>query len=67
MVTVTIDEKYCKGCLLCVDACKSKVLIKSDKINEMGAYIPEVTQEKCTKCRLCELRCPDFAVLVEED
>ncbi|MFR1131368.1 MAG: 4Fe-4S binding protein [Enterocloster bolteae] len=34
-------------------------------MNENGYPYP-ARQEDCIGCRLCELRCPDFAVKVEE-
>jgi 2-oxoglutarate ferredoxin oxidoreductase subunit delta len=45
-----------------VDFCPKKVL----RTNEKG--YPEAKDEiKCTKCKLCELRCPDFAIEIKEE
>lgn len=51
-----VKKEWCKGCSICVEFCPKKVLaIKDEKV--------EITDiEKCIKCGLCELRCPDFAI-----
>lgn len=51
-----INIKWCKGCGICVKYCPKKVLeIKDNKV-----HIKD--EEKCIKCGLCELRCPDYAI-----
>lgn len=56
---IKIYEKMCKGCEICVAFCPVKIL-------EMDGLIAVVNDpDKCTKCMLCELRCPDFAITVE--
>ncbi|OPJ57208.1 4Fe-4S dicluster domain-containing protein [Alkalithermobacter paradoxus] len=56
-----IKPEWCKGCKICVEFCPKNVLdIKEDKI-----YIADI--EKCIACGLCELRCPDFAIYVENE
>jgi len=62
MSLININLKWCKACGICVDLCPSQVLTKNEK-----GY-PEVKDEtKCTKCKLCELRCPDFAIELKEE
>jgi 2-oxoglutarate ferredoxin oxidoreductase subunit delta len=56
---LVIIEKWCKGCGICVEFCPVKVLeLKNGKVRLIDA-------DKCTKCGLCELRCPDFAIYLE--
>ena len=65
---ISIDEKYCKGCLICVYVCKKfggDVLRESDRRTGMGGVLPKVEGE-CIGCRWCERFCPDFAISVEE-
>lgn len=51
-----INEKWCKGCGICVAFCPKDVLdIKSGKV-----IIKDI--EACIKCGQCELRCPDYAI-----
>ena len=59
---VEIYRSWCKKCGICAAFCPLKVV----KMDEEGA--PTVTDpEKCKGCRLCELRCPDFAIRVKLD
>ena len=60
--SVAVDPKWCKACGICIAFCPRKVF-------DTGGDGKAVTArpEDCIGCRLCELRCPDFAVLVTED
>ncbi|MGE5672352.1 MAG: 4Fe-4S binding protein [Mycobacterium leprae] len=55
-----LDENQCKGCELCVKACKPQVLAMGSTINALG-YRPAsiVAAEKCTGCKACALVCPE--------
>ena len=60
-LTITVITAHCKGglCNICVNYCPEKVLA-------MGFRTVEVVDpDSCTKCMLCELRCPDFAIFVD--
>ncbi len=66
MNRVWIEERYCKGCLICVDVCPTKALKASQEINSKGYILPrEDDMERCKACGLCELMCPDFAIAIE--
>ncbi len=55
---VVVNERYCKGCHICVEFCPTSVF-------EMRGFTAVVmNQEACIACMQCELRCPDFAVTV---
>jgi 2-oxoglutarate ferredoxin oxidoreductase subunit delta len=57
-ITIEVKKEWCKGCAICVDACQKKVL-------EMKGVYPEVVLiEECTACGMCEVMCPDFAIVV---
>jgi 2-oxoglutarate ferredoxin oxidoreductase subunit delta len=63
-----VDERYCKGCLICVEVCPTEAIASSDKINANGYVVPvEKDMSKCKVCGLCELMCPDFAIAIEEN
>ena len=65
-MSVYIDGKICKGCQLCIYVCPKDVFESGNKVNDKGFVIPEVAhQDKCIKCKLCELSCPDLAIFVE--
>jgi 2-oxoglutarate ferredoxin oxidoreductase subunit delta len=56
--SIEINEKWCKGCEICVDVCPRDVF-------EMRNFVAKVKDiDKCTGCMLCEQLCPDFAIIV---
>ena len=60
-LSITVVKAFCKGslCNICVTYCPEKVL-------GMGFRHAEVVDaDACTKCMLCEIRCPDFAIFVD--
>jgi len=57
---ITINSDYCKRCGICVEFCPAKVFTKNIDSTPVPQY-----KEKCAGCKLCELRCPDFAINVE--
>lgn len=63
-----VNATYCKGCLICVEACPKEAIAPSKSINARGYTLPEEgDMRRCTGCRLCELVCPDFAIAIETD
>ena len=67
MARIIVDEHYCKGCGLCVDACPLHIIeLDKDTITAKG-YHPArlIDQEKCTACTSCATMCPDVAITVE--
>ena len=62
-----IFPKYCKGCGLCTEKCPYQVLDWSDELGIYGTPIVEpVNIERCTACGLCEMFCPDCAIVIEK-
>ncbi len=57
---IVINNRFCKGCSICVDFCPTGVLGMEGSLAVIKA------KEKCTGCQLCDLRCPDFAIQVFE-
>ncbi len=59
-VKISISEKRCKQCGICSELCPKQVF------GQAAGQIPQVVRlEDCIACRLCEMRCPDFAIDVE--
>ena len=50
----------CKGCGICVEFCPKKVL----EVSELEKVVV-MREQDCIKCKQCEMRCPDFAIFVE--
>lgn len=77
MGKIRINEKYCKGCNLCVEYCPMKVFEEGTEPSERGYFVPRVAHpERCTKiklskvlkrkvCGLCQDVCPDFAIEID--
>jgi len=66
IASLSIDEKLCKGCNICVELCAKDVFTVSERINRQGYYVPvPAFVEKCTGCLICELICPELAVVLE--
>ncbi len=64
-IEITVDKAFCKGCGLCIDVCPREVLAFSRERGAAGFMVPEaVKPEACTRCMMCELICPDFAIVV---
>jgi len=57
-IGLRVIEKWCKGCVICVDMCPHDVLVMENGIVKVDDI------EKCTACNICELHCPDFAIVV---
>lgn len=61
---ILVDPSHCKRCGICIHFCPTGVF----DAREDG--LPLVNRrEDCIWCNLCEVRCPDFAILLkpEED
>jgi 2-oxoglutarate ferredoxin oxidoreductase subunit delta len=57
--TVVIELERCKGCELCIPACRPGVLSMSEEANAHGFRFP-LLSPGCTACRACREVCPDF-------
>ena len=67
MPHITVDDRYCKGCGICVSVCpKQCIELDPERITAKG-YHParQKADSKCTGCTSCALMCPDVAITVE--
>ncbi len=57
---IDIRTAWCKGCAICVEFCPKNVLaMQGGKV-----YVRDI--ESCIVCGLCEIRCPDFCIVVSK-
>jgi 2-oxoglutarate ferredoxin oxidoreductase subunit delta len=62
---IKVNDFYCKGCELCVDACPQQILqLSPDRINEKGYHPAEMSNPECTGCGICATLCPEAAITV---
>lgn len=62
--TITVDQKICKGCELCIQACPQESIALSELINAIGYRYAILVQDNCTGCVNCALVCPEAAITV---
>jgi 2-oxoglutarate ferredoxin oxidoreductase subunit delta len=67
MARITVDETFCKGCGLCVEACPMGIVELDKSTISSKGYHPAhcIDDSKCTGCASCALMCPDVAIKVE--
>lgn len=58
---IEINKKRCKKCGICYSFCPKNVLEKGE-----DGYPSVIKESECVGCKLCEMRCPDLAITVEE-
>ncbi|UCD18699.1 MAG: 4Fe-4S binding protein [Candidatus Zixiibacteriota bacterium] len=64
---IEINGNYCKGCDICIEFCPTGVFEKSGTLSKKGYYLPVVARmEDCTGCRLCDLLCPELAIVITD-
>ncbi len=59
---VTIKLEWCKGCGICLEYCPKNVY-DWDGMGKVKVSRPE----DCIKCGLCEIRCPEIAIVVKKE
>jgi 2-oxoglutarate ferredoxin oxidoreductase subunit delta len=65
---IDVKPSFCTGCEICVKVCPFDVLEMVDAIDKVEGQLAAVKDiNKCTKCMLCELNCPHFAIFVETE
>ncbi|MDR2708822.1 MAG: 4Fe-4S binding protein [Elusimicrobiota bacterium] len=65
MPKIEIDEKTCKSCGLCIEACPKKCIAFSKEVNKLGLPWAEfVKPQDCIGCGFCYQMCPDVCIEV---
>ena len=60
--TLEVNTEWCKGCGICVAFCPKDVL-ELDQNDKVVIARPD----DCIYCGDCEIRCPDFAIIVRRE
>ena len=58
---IIINAAFCKGCGICAAFCPKEAL----EIIGGKAHLKE--ENSCVLCGLCEKRCPDYAIFLDEE
>jgi 2-oxoglutarate ferredoxin oxidoreductase subunit delta len=62
---IEVDERYCKGCELCVAACPKQVMgLDTGRLTRLGYHPAALVADGCTGCAVCALVCPEAAISV---
>ncbi len=62
---IVVNELFCKGCELCVDACPQGVIgLAAERLNAKGYHPAEMIKSGCTGCGICTIVCPEAAITV---
>lgn len=62
---IVVNELYCKGCELCVNACPQGVMaLDLVRLNAKGYHPAMLIKEGCTGCGICAVVCPDSTITV---
>ena len=66
MARIVVDDHFCKGCGLCVDACPAQIIeLDMSRITAKGYHTAQLTDaDACTGCMSCATMCPDVAIEV---
>ncbi len=60
---VIIIPERCKGCGFCIEFCPTQVLHRSPEMNSKGYHTVYLSDDAmCTRCDMCGMVCPDFAI-----
>ncbi len=54
-----IDDRECKGCGLCIEACPPEVIAMSEQLNHYGYRTALYAGAGCTGCGICFMVCPE--------
>ncbi|MBA4420722.1 MAG: 4Fe-4S ferredoxin [Anaerolinea sp.] len=62
---IVVDDRYCKGCELCITECPQDVLeLDMSRLTSKGYHPVHLKGPGCTGCAVCAIVCPEAAITV---
>ena len=62
---IVVDDRYCKGCEICVSECPQDVLeLARDRMTPKRVSPSAPERLGCTGCGICAIVCPEAAITV---
>lgn len=62
---IEVNQKYCKGCELCVSVCPQSVMaLDLEHLTPKGYHPVYLAKSGCTGCAICAVVCPEAALTV---
>ena len=62
---IKIDSNRCKGCCICIEACRKNELVLGNENNDFGYPVVKFKNTgTCNACAVCAIVCPDAAIEV---
>ena len=62
---IEVNDLFCKGCELCVEACpKDVIALDMNQLTSKGYHPARLIADGCTGCAICAVICPDAAITV---
>jgi len=62
---IVVDDRYCKGCELCITECPQDVLeLDMGRLTPKGYHPARLKGPGCTGCAVCAIVCPEAAITV---
>ncbi len=58
---LVINTAWCKGCGICAAFCPKQAL------EIVNGKVRKKEEDTCVLCGQCELRCPDYAIYIDEN
>ena len=68
MNKIVVNSRLCKGCYLCIDACrKNNIEIAERNNSNQYRCVFQIANPECTACQRCARMCPEAAIEVYLD
>lgn len=63
---IKIARQRCKGCGLCIENCRNKLIVWEKEVNNRGVHPAFFSGGECVGCAFCAYVCPESCIEVFE-